>query len=747
VSEASKIRHAGLTGALEDFWPRVGFGDAMILLYLVAFVRQWFWLLPDGPVTWALTLGFSLTGWIALVRAKEPTRERLPTLFLPLVALPLLFLYGLRVAIPDTSYDTLHYHLLLGERGLKGIPYDRAEFFPVWHVGSSAPDMVTALARKVVGYRLGTAVNYAAWIWTAISVYRLIGPLVVTVWLRCLATLAVMLAEQTLFQSSIYMTDVMALPLLTEATLLIFGSAPQRLGGWVRFGALLGMSAGIKFSNLIFAAPLYLCFLFQAFRHLGWSRAIAFSLAAGAALTAPLVPVCVFNFWQSGNPLFPFYNALFPSPYRLPINFTDALYGGQTFGQKLLWPISCFFNPERLSELKVCSGRLSLGFATALSLLPFAWREIRGRMLCLLMVISSLIWSFCLFGYARYVPYLEILGGLILVAALQRFSTSPGGFRAIGAAIVLSALFAGQMATAVWQSIQRDWSGRPSIFQEPARHREEAALFFRDQDFRSFVSPELRNQAAPVEAWIATDILSTGTQILLRDVPISSIHFQWYSETAAARERLTESLRGLAGRRVYSLCYRHNLSQTLQLLEAQHLTATEAHPILVPFYSAVSDFPMVLLKVQPAPDNTPKESPYRITSNAAPLPAEAYHAELSVPVTHLKMKPRETRVIWVGVKNRSALPWPANGGDGGIGQVWLGGRWLDQPGRKMPPAWIRAALAHDLAPGSTTMLPIRIRGPRKTGQYALELDMVQEQVTWFAEKGSAPLRLVVEVRD
>jgi hypothetical protein len=38
-----------------------------------------------------------------------------------------------------------------------------------------------------------------------------------------------------------------------------------------------------------------------------------------------------------------------------------------------------------------------------------------------------------------------------------------------------------------------------------------------------------------------------------------------------------------------------------------------------------------------------------------------------------------------------------------------------------------------------------VAAPRKPGDYLLELDMVQESVSWFAQQGSKPVRLPVTV--
>jgi hypothetical protein len=51
-----------------------------------------------------------------------------------------------------------------------------------------------------------------------------------------------------------------------------------------------------------------------------------------------------------------------------------------------------------------------------------------------------------------------------------------------------------------------------------------------------------------------------------------------------------------------------------------------------------------------------------------------------------------------------------------------------------------------LAGESIELGEVMATAPEESGTYALELDMVHELVTWFADKGSAPLAIEIEVR-
>jgi hypothetical protein len=57
----------------------------------------------------------------------------------------------------------------------------------------------------------------------------------------------------------------------------------------------------------------------------------------------------------------------------------------------------------------------------------------------------------------------------------------------------------------------------------------------------------------------------------------------------------------------------------------------------------------------------------------------------------------------------------------------------------------RSGLLYDLNPGEEIEIPLTVTAPERPGTYVLEIDMVQEGVSWFALKGSTPLRTIVKV--
>ena len=82
----------------------------------------------------------------------------------------------------------------------------------------------------------------------------------------------------------------------------------------------------------------------------------------------------------------------------------------------------------------------------------------------------------------------------------------------------------------------------------------------------------------------------------------------------------------------------------------------------------------------------------------------------------------------------------------GIYQINLGNHWLDKNYNIILLDDGRIPLPHDLKPNGEIELALEIRVPLQVGLYILEIDMVQEHIAWFHDRGSATLSIPVLVR-
>ncbi len=124
----------------------------------------------------------------------------------------------------------------------------------------------------------------------------------------------------------------------------------------------------------------------------------------------------------------------------------------------------------------------------------------------------------------------------------------------------------------------------------------------------------------------------------------------------------------------------------------------------------------------------------------ARLPENAFKAEVQVanPVTMLR--PGQQATIEVTVKNASDAVWPARERSGSPFQLYAGNHWLEANGNLVRNDDGRGPLPRDLDPGQLITIPLVINAPHRPGEYILEIDMLQEAVTWFGLRGSSMWR-------
>ena len=129
-----------------------------------------------------------------------------------------------------------------------------------------------------------------------------------------------------------------------------------------------------------------------------------------------------------------------------------------------------------------------------------------------------------------------------------------------------------------------------------------------------------------------------------------------------------------------------------------------------------------------------------------PLPRDGFRAEISVIDPPATFSARRQAVVRVRIKNASPMVWLARQRGAGAYQVSLGNHWLDPSGKTLINDDGRSALLRDLKPGETMELSLTVNTPVARGSYILEIDMLQESVTWFGLAGSKTVKLPVEVR-
>lgn len=146
-----------------------------------------------------------------------------------------------------------------------------------------------------------------------------------------------------------------------------------------------------------------------------------------------------------------------------------------------------------------------------------------------------------------------------------------------------------------------------------------------------------------------------------------------------------------------------------------------------------------------------KRWPYTVASlkgpprSFAPLPTEAFRAEIQPVDCRARLRPNQPAMIRVAVRNTSPIAWLTRERAVASFQISVGNHWLDSAGKVVLNDDGRAMLLQDLLPGQQAESSFIINAPKEPGRYYLEIDLLQENVSWFGLKGSPTLRVPVIV--
>ena len=123
----------------------------------------------------------------------------------------------------------------------------------------------------------------------------------------------------------------------------------------------------------------------------------------------------------------------------------------------------------------------------------------------------------------------------------------------------------------------------------------------------------------------------------------------------------------------------------------------------------------------PAVNEVRLQGPWDARYEAARIPAEmAAGAEVLIEIT---------------VRNESWRIWDSHAASR---PVKLSYHWVDQKGSTVDFEGIRSNMPHALEPGAAVRAAMMVRTPAAPGRYVLQIDLVEENVTWFSRAGTPP---------
>lgn len=348
--------------------------------------------------------------------------------------------------LPELGADALAMHLFAGQQlaARHGWVYDIQKY--VWAVMPMLADWIFAAGIMVGGETAARLLNVAFLGVVVVLVRDLVDWCRGDATARRWATLVLVSMPLTftlgssLFIESVWASFVLAGTLALLRMEATDGSARHA----VPAGIFLGFALAAKAVTLTLMPLLLLLLLARP--KTWWSAAGARRIALGIGWLVLLGGYPYANAWsKTRNPVFPFFNKLFQSPFYPAENFESA----STFSRWLRWdfPYQAAFNPIQFIEGLPGAG----GFHWLLVVVPAAVLLVLARqrraLVLLLFALASMAVSFASVAYLRYVfPAFAIACAVAGVALADRQLGTPVRVLvqlAAAAAVALNLLFLG----------------------------------------------------------------------------------------------------------------------------------------------------------------------------------------------------------------------------------------------------------------------------------------------------------------
>jgi 2-polyprenyl-3-methyl-5-hydroxy-6-metoxy-1,4-benzoquinol methylase len=126
------------------------------------------------------------------------------------------------------------------------------------------------------------------------------------------------------------------------------------------------------------------------------------------------------------------------------------------------------------------------------------------------------------------------------------------------------------------------------------------------------------------------------------------------------------------------------------------------------------------------------------------LPESGYRAGIAIASCPTALDTSSRAVLALTVTNRSPIEWRHDIPAGR--HICIANHWLHMDGSTAMADDGRAYLPRTLAPGEGVAVELGVQAPSIPGSYLVDVDLVQERVCWFAERGSPTARAAITVR-
>jgi hypothetical protein len=216
---------------------------------------------------------------------------------------------------------------------------------------------------------------------------------------------------------------MIGVPLLLELIYLVFFKPLNNKNKniiTIFFFVITSILIAYKLTYLPYIVVIGTCFVATNYKiFLADKKLILFCLVA---LIFPSIYL-IYNYTETLNPIFPFYNKFFKSPLYEIKNFKDERWGPRNIYEIFIYNIICLLHPERNNEWAFISVRLLAEYliiGISVILLIYNKFVIKNKTIRFILYLSliTILCNYTLLvttGYYRYGVLIEVLFGMIII--------------------------------------------------------------------------------------------------------------------------------------------------------------------------------------------------------------------------------------------------------------------------------------------------------------------------------------------
>jgi hypothetical protein len=387
------------------------------------------------PLAYCLCISFLKYFELQKKDIKITTDQLKEFALLVVVFLPIVYLNYERIMFPDADYDVQAYHMFL--HTLNRLDNLR-NFNMVGTAGGGTyfftlPYKMYSVFRVLLGYRMGTIFNTFLLFFIYVSVYDFLKQFVVTflperipVFFIVLSALFIIFADNTLFNLNSYKIDSFGVPLLLELVNILFFKPLHEKNKTVinlYFFIIASLIITYKLTYLPYVLIIGVFFLIRNYKtYVSDKKLVLFFLLT---LLFPSIYL-LYNYSETLNPIFPFYNKIFKSPLYPIQNFKDERWGPKNVWEFFTYNIITISQPQRTGEYNFFSVRLLteyliiFGGIGTLVYNKFSIKD-NGIKAMLYLSLIAILCNYSLIyttGYYRYGIFIEVIFGILLILVL-----------------------------------------------------------------------------------------------------------------------------------------------------------------------------------------------------------------------------------------------------------------------------------------------------------------------------------------